>query len=191
MRFFGTRAERAAIDVLAIVAWAEEFVKHSNHPVPDIPSFLRTPRSGVSCSPSRRNLSHLSSTAFSRRFRMSDIGPGSAWNLAQSASPKYSLACVQEVDTAMDSQVILNNRVRTWQQPGPEKLCMEDGTGPQTPSSNGSVPCSTRALGSTSRSPGNPLLCPLPGRRPGCTSGMQTEPSSRRSPAQCRTYGTV
>ena len=43
MRFFGTGVERAAIDVLAIVAWAEEFVKHSNHPVLDIPSFLRTP----------------------------------------------------------------------------------------------------------------------------------------------------
>ena len=38
---------------------------------------------------------------------MSDVGPGSAWNLARSTSPKYSLACVQEVDAAMDSQVIL------------------------------------------------------------------------------------
>ena len=43
MRFFGTGAERAAIDVLAIIDWAEEYVKVSNHPVPDIPLFLRTP----------------------------------------------------------------------------------------------------------------------------------------------------
>ena len=43
MRFFGTRAERAAIDILAIIDWAEEYVKVSNHPVPDIPLFLRTP----------------------------------------------------------------------------------------------------------------------------------------------------
>ena len=43
MRFFGTGAERAAIDVLAIIDWAEEYVKISNHPVPDIPLFLRTP----------------------------------------------------------------------------------------------------------------------------------------------------
>ena len=43
MRFFGTGAERAAIDILAIIDWAEEYVKISNHPVPDIPSFLRTP----------------------------------------------------------------------------------------------------------------------------------------------------
>ena len=43
MRFFGTGAERAAIDILAIIDWAEEYVKVSNHPVPDIPSFLRTP----------------------------------------------------------------------------------------------------------------------------------------------------
>ena len=43
MRFFGTGAERAAIDILAIIDWAEEYVKVSNHPVPDIPLFLRTP----------------------------------------------------------------------------------------------------------------------------------------------------
>ena len=42
-RFFGTRAERATIDILAIIDWADEYVKISNHPVPDIPSFLRTP----------------------------------------------------------------------------------------------------------------------------------------------------
>ena len=43
MHFFGTGAERAAIDILAIIDWAEEYVKVSNHPVPDIPLFLRTP----------------------------------------------------------------------------------------------------------------------------------------------------
>ena len=34
MRFFGTGAERAAIDILAIIDWAAEYVKISNHPVP-------------------------------------------------------------------------------------------------------------------------------------------------------------
>ena len=43
MCFFGTGAERATIDILAIIDWAEEYVKISNHLVPDIPSFLRTP----------------------------------------------------------------------------------------------------------------------------------------------------
>ena len=43
MRFFGTGAERAAIDILAIIEWAGEYVKISNHPVPDIPLFLRMP----------------------------------------------------------------------------------------------------------------------------------------------------
>ena len=43
MRFFGPGAERATIDILAIIDWAEEYVKISNHPVPDIPPFLRTP----------------------------------------------------------------------------------------------------------------------------------------------------
>ena len=43
MRFFGSGVERAAIDILAIIDWAAEYVKISNHPVPDIPSFLRTP----------------------------------------------------------------------------------------------------------------------------------------------------
>ena len=43
MRFFGPGAERATIDILAIIDWAEEYVKVSNHPVPDIPPFLRTP----------------------------------------------------------------------------------------------------------------------------------------------------
>ena len=43
MRFFGPGAETATVDVLAIIDWAEEYVKVSNHPIPDIPSFLRTP----------------------------------------------------------------------------------------------------------------------------------------------------
>ena len=43
MRFFGSGAERAAIDILAIIDWAAEYVKISNHSVPDIPSFLRRP----------------------------------------------------------------------------------------------------------------------------------------------------
>ena len=43
MRFFGPGVERAAIDILAIIDWAAEYVKISNHPVPDIPYFLRTP----------------------------------------------------------------------------------------------------------------------------------------------------
>ena len=43
MCFFGPRAERAAIDILAIIDWVAEYVKLSNHPVPDNPSFLRTP----------------------------------------------------------------------------------------------------------------------------------------------------
>ena len=43
MRFFGPGAERATIDILAIIDWAKEYIKVSNHPVPDIPLFLRTP----------------------------------------------------------------------------------------------------------------------------------------------------
>ena len=43
MRFFGPGAERAAIDILAIIDWAAEYVAISNHPVPDISSFLRRP----------------------------------------------------------------------------------------------------------------------------------------------------
>ena len=37
MRFFGSGAERAAIDILAIIDWAAEYVKISNHPVPGHP----------------------------------------------------------------------------------------------------------------------------------------------------------
>ena len=43
LRFFGPRAERAAIEVLAIIDWAAEFVKISRSPVPEIPGFLRRP----------------------------------------------------------------------------------------------------------------------------------------------------
>ena len=43
MRFFGSGAERAAIDILAIINWAAGCVKISGRPVPDIPSFLRRP----------------------------------------------------------------------------------------------------------------------------------------------------
>ena len=43
MRFFGPGAERAAIEILAIIDWAAEFVKISHSPVPEIPGFLRRP----------------------------------------------------------------------------------------------------------------------------------------------------
>ena len=43
MRFFGPGVERAAIDILAIIDWAAEYVAISSSPVPDIPSFLRRP----------------------------------------------------------------------------------------------------------------------------------------------------
>ena len=43
MRFFRSGVERAVIDILAIIDWAAEYVKISNHPVPDILSFLRRP----------------------------------------------------------------------------------------------------------------------------------------------------
>ena len=44
MRFFGPGAERAAIDILAIIDWAEEYVKLlATIRVLDIPSFLRRP----------------------------------------------------------------------------------------------------------------------------------------------------
>ena len=43
LRFFGPRAERAAIEVLAIIDWAAEFVKISRSPVLEIPGFLRRP----------------------------------------------------------------------------------------------------------------------------------------------------
>ena len=43
LRFFGPGAERAAIEILAIIDWAAEFVKISCSPVPEILGFLRRP----------------------------------------------------------------------------------------------------------------------------------------------------
>ena len=43
LRFFGPRAERAAIEILAIIDWVAEFVKISRSPVPEILGFLRRP----------------------------------------------------------------------------------------------------------------------------------------------------
>ena len=43
LRFFGPGAKRAAIEILAIIDWAAEFVKISHSPVPEIPGFLRRP----------------------------------------------------------------------------------------------------------------------------------------------------
>ena len=43
LRFFGSGAERATIEVLAIIDWAAEYVKLSRSPIPDIPGYLRRP----------------------------------------------------------------------------------------------------------------------------------------------------
>ena len=43
LRFFGPGAERATIEILAIIDWAAEFVKISRSPVPEILGFLRRP----------------------------------------------------------------------------------------------------------------------------------------------------
>ena len=43
LQFFGPGAERAAIEILAIIDWVAEFVKISRSPVPEIPGFLRRP----------------------------------------------------------------------------------------------------------------------------------------------------
>ena len=43
LQFFGPGAERAAIEILAIIDWAAEFVKISRFPVPEIPGFLKRP----------------------------------------------------------------------------------------------------------------------------------------------------
>ena len=43
LRFFGPGAEGAAIEVLALIDWAAEFVEISRSPVPEIPGFLRRP----------------------------------------------------------------------------------------------------------------------------------------------------
>ena len=43
LRFFGPGVERAAIEILAMIDWAAEYVKLSRSPVPDIPGYLRCP----------------------------------------------------------------------------------------------------------------------------------------------------
>ena len=43
LRFFGAGAERAAIEILALIDWAAEYVELSRSPVPEIPGFLRRP----------------------------------------------------------------------------------------------------------------------------------------------------
>ena len=43
LRFFGPGAERATIEILAIIDWVAEFVKISHSPVLEIPGFLRRP----------------------------------------------------------------------------------------------------------------------------------------------------
>ena len=43
MRFFGAGAESAAIEVLALIDWATEFLELSRSPVPEIPAFLWRP----------------------------------------------------------------------------------------------------------------------------------------------------
>ena len=43
LRFFGSGAEGAAIEVLALINWAAEYVEISRSPVPEIPGFLRRP----------------------------------------------------------------------------------------------------------------------------------------------------
>ena len=43
LQFFGPRVERAAIEVLALIDWAAEYVEISRSPVPEILGFLRRP----------------------------------------------------------------------------------------------------------------------------------------------------
>ena len=43
LRFFGSGAERAAIEVLALIDWVTKYVEISRSPVPEIPGFLRRP----------------------------------------------------------------------------------------------------------------------------------------------------
>ena len=43
MRFFRAGAESAAIEVLALIDWATEFLELSYSPIPEIPAFLRRP----------------------------------------------------------------------------------------------------------------------------------------------------
>ena len=43
LRFFGAGGERAAIEILALIDWAAEYVELNRSPVPEIPGFLRRP----------------------------------------------------------------------------------------------------------------------------------------------------
>ena len=43
MRFFGAGAQSTAIEVLALIDWATEFLELSCSPIPEIPAFLRRP----------------------------------------------------------------------------------------------------------------------------------------------------
>ena len=43
LQFFGSGAEGAAIEVLALIDWVAEYVEISRSPVPEIPGFLRRP----------------------------------------------------------------------------------------------------------------------------------------------------
>ena len=43
LRFFGSGAEGAAIEVLALIDWVAEYVEISHSPVPEILGFLRRP----------------------------------------------------------------------------------------------------------------------------------------------------
>ena len=43
LRFFGSGAEGAAIEVLALIDWAAEYVEISRSPIPEVPGFLRRP----------------------------------------------------------------------------------------------------------------------------------------------------
>ena len=43
LQFFGSGAEGASIEVLALIDWAAEYVEISRSPVPEIPGFLRRP----------------------------------------------------------------------------------------------------------------------------------------------------
>ena len=43
LRFFGSGVKGAAIEVLALINWAAEYVEISHSPVPEIPGFLRRP----------------------------------------------------------------------------------------------------------------------------------------------------
>ena len=42
MRYFGTMAGDAAIQILTIIDWVVEYLQLSNSPTPDIPGFLQS-----------------------------------------------------------------------------------------------------------------------------------------------------